>query len=84
MDPALEKKLRQTEAAEAQRKKADVAKHAALRADNCERAQAQIRALDDGMRMARVNEKGEREILDDSARAAEMQRMRGVVASDCR
>jgi hypothetical protein len=34
--------------------------------------------------MARVNDKGEREVLDDKARADEMRRARDVIASDCR
>jgi hypothetical protein len=33
--------------------------------------------------MARVNEKGEREILDDKMREDEMKRARDMVASDC-
>ncbi len=35
------------------------------------------------MRIARVNERGERIVLDDAERAAETQRARQVVASDC-
>ena len=34
--------------------------------------------------MTRVNEKGEREVLDDKGLAEEMQRARAVIASDCR
>jgi hypothetical protein len=34
--------------------------------------------------MARTNDKGEREILDDKARAEEAQRARKIVASDCK
>jgi hypothetical protein len=33
--------------------------------------------------MARLNEKGERVILDDAARAQEAQRAREVIAADC-
>jgi hypothetical protein len=43
-----------------------------------------LRSLDSGMRLARVNDRGEREILDDKQRAEETQRARSVVASDCR
>jgi len=57
--------------------------NAAARADNCTRAKGQLRALEDGMRLARTNEKGEREILDDKGRAAEIQRARQIIASDC-
>jgi hypothetical protein len=34
--------------------------------------------------MARTNDKGEREILDDKARADEMRRTREIIAADCR
>jgi hypothetical protein len=36
------------------------------------------------MRMARVNEKGEREVLDDKARADEARRTREAIASECK
>jgi hypothetical protein len=32
----------------------------------------------------RINAKGEREYLDDQGRAEEAQRMRGIIASDCK
>ncbi|MBC7482878.1 MAG: hypothetical protein H7337_13480 [Rhizobacter sp.] len=57
---------------------------AAARAENCNRAKAQMRTIDSGVRMARTNEKGEREILTDTARSAEAQRARDVIASDCK
>jgi hypothetical protein len=34
--------------------------------------------------MARTNDKGEREIMDDAARAAESKRLDTVIASDCK
>jgi hypothetical protein len=57
---------------------------AAVRAENCSRARAHLAALADGLRMTRTNAQGEREVLDDKGRAEEMQRARGVIASDCR
>ncbi len=57
---------------------------AAVRADNCHRARKHLAALGDGIRMTRSNAQGEREVLDDTARADEMQRARGVIAADCR
>jgi len=83
-EPELEARRRRAEQDEAARRKADDERQAAARADNCNRARSQLRALDEGLRMARVNDSGEREILDDDARAAEAQRVRGIVASDCR
>ena len=83
-DPALEAKRREAERAEAARQKLETDKVAAAQAENCQRARTQLRTLDDGMRIARVNQNGEREYLDDSARAAETARARSVIASDCR
>jgi hypothetical protein len=75
---------RQAEKDEAARKAAaDEERNAKVRADNCQRARGQLRGLEDGARMSRVNEKGEREFLDDAGRAAETRRMREIIASDC-
>jgi type IV secretory pathway VirB10-like protein len=82
---AKRKKAEQEEAAKnAAKKKADDEKIAAAKADNCNRARSQLRALDDGIRMARVNAQGEREVLDDAQRAAETKRTRDIIASDCK
>ena len=59
-------------------------KAAVLRQDNCRRAREQLATLDSGQRIARVKVDGEREYLDDGARAQESQRARQVIASDCR
>ena len=74
---------RQAEADEA-RRKADEDKFAKQRADNCRRAQDYVRTLESGSRIARMNDKGEREFLDDAQRAGELQRSRELVASECR
>lgn len=84
VDPELEARRKKAEQEEAAKKKAEDDKLAAARADNCARAQTQLRALDSGMRMARVNANGEREILDDAQRAAETKRARDIVASNCK
>ena len=83
-EPELEARKRKAEQDEAARKKIDDARLAVARAENCSRARGQLRALDEGMRIARVNENGEREILGDDARAAETQRVRAIVEGDCR
>jgi hypothetical protein len=54
------------------------------RAENCRRARSHLAALDSGQRIARINDKGEREVIDDRARADELRQARDVVASDCR
>ncbi|MES2101850.1 MAG: DUF4124 domain-containing protein [Pseudomonadota bacterium] len=83
-DPELEARRKKAEQEVADKKKAEDAKIAATRADNCTRAKDQLRTLDSGIRIARVDAKGEREILDDAARAAEGRRMRDVIASECK
>jgi hypothetical protein len=64
--------------------KADEERNAAVRAENCRRAREHLGTIESGQRMARINERGEREVLDDRARAGEAQRAREVIASDCK
>jgi type IV secretory pathway VirB10-like protein len=82
-DPALEARRKQAEAAEAEKNKAREQEIAAARADNCKRAREAKANLDSGVRLSRINAKGEREFLDDAARAAETRRVEAVIASDC-
>ncbi|MEZ5608429.1 MAG: DUF4124 domain-containing protein [Burkholderiaceae bacterium] len=83
-DKALEEKKKQAEAADAAKQKAEEARQVAARADNCKRAQGAKATLDSGMRMARINAKGEREVLDDAQRAAELKRVNEVIAASCK
>lgn len=83
-DRALEEKKKQAEAAEAEKKKAEEEKLAQLQADNCRRAKAGKADYTSGMRIARVNAQGEREILDDKQRAAEVSRLEAIMARDCK
>jgi len=83
-DTDLERRRRAEQAREAAaRTPQDDPQLAARRRDNCSRARAQLAALDSGQRMARVNEKGERIVMDDRARAEEARRAREIIASDC-
>lgn len=84
IDKELQARKRAADADKAAQEKAEADKLAAQRQDNCRNARNHVLALESGQRMARVNDKGEREILDDRQRAAEMQRARAVVSSDCR
>ncbi len=83
-EPALEAKLRKEAEAKAAKQKADEAKLASARAENCLRAKGQLKLLDDGVRIAKTNQKGEREILDDKQRGEEQARVRKIIASDCK
>jgi hypothetical protein len=82
-DPELEAKRKKVEAENAEKQKVAEAKVAAQRQDNCTRAREQLRTLDGGLRLARTNEKGEREVLDDKARADETKRTRDIIAANC-
>ena len=88
VEPELEAKRRKAEQDVAARAKADAKvaedRVAALRTENCNRARADIRTLDDGGRLARSNARGEREILDDRQRADELRRTRDLIAALCR
>jgi hypothetical protein len=84
-DPELEAKRKKAEADAAAKAKADQERIAALKADNCSRARAQLTTLQSGIRLAQTNAKtGEREFLDDKQRASETRRVQDVVSSDCK
>jgi hypothetical protein len=83
LDPELEARRKKNEQEEAAKAKAEEQRVAAAKAENCNRAREQLRTLESGMRIARVNEKGEREILDDKLRADETKRARDVAAANC-
>lgn len=83
-DPELDARRKRATDEQLALQKQQQAKDAAARAENCDRARGQLTALSEGQRMARTNAQGEREVLDDNARAEEMQRARAIIASDCR
>lgn len=49
----------------------------------CAAAQEQLRTINSGMRLMRVNDKGEREYLDDNQRAAQARQAQSVVDKSC-
>ncbi|WP_313879318.1 hypothetical protein [Rhodoferax mekongensis] len=84
VDKALDAKKKQAEAAEAAKKKAEEERIAKAKADNCKLARQAKATFDSGARISRTNAAGEREFLDDAARAAEAQRIQGVIDADCK
>lgn len=84
VEPELEAKRKKAEQDVADKKKAEAARAAAVDADNCMRAKAQLRSIESGARMARTNEKGEQEVIDDATRAAEAKHTRDVIAASCK
>lgn len=83
-DQELEAKRRQVEEKKAAERKAAQEQQDKARIDNCERASAYQRTLQSGQRIARTNERGEREILDDGGRNEEMRRTSEAIENNCR
>jgi len=84
VDKELAEKTRKAEEAEKAKQAAEAQKIAQAKAENCARAKQGKATFDSGIRVARVNAQGEREIMDDKARAAEAQRVQSVIDSDCK
>ncbi len=83
-DPQLEARKRAGEQEQQAKAQADDERLKLQRAENCRSARSHASALESGQRIARTNDKGEREVLDDKGRADEMRRAREVIASDCK
>jgi hypothetical protein len=77
-------KKRQQERAEADQKAAKERADADTKRTNCEQAQANLRQLQSGQRMATVNAAGERIIVDDDQRARDTERAQRAVAEWCK
>jgi len=84
VDKELEEKTKKAEAEAKAKEAAEAAKVAKAKADNCALARQGKATVDSGMRIAKVNSQGEREIMDDAARAAEQKRLQTVINSDCK
>jgi hypothetical protein len=84
VDPELEARRKRTEQEAAAKSKAEEERVAAQRADNCQRARQQLATLENGQRLIRFNDKGERVPVDDATRADEANVARRAMASDCR
>jgi hypothetical protein len=80
----LDVKLRKAEEEKEAQRKVEEEKAAKGRAENCTQARNYQRTLNDGIRIARTNSKGEREILDDKGRAEEQRRTQEAIASNCK
>ena len=77
-------KKRQQDGKEKSEKSAQEEAAAANRKENCEKAQRQLAVIESGLRMSSVNADGERKILDDAERQAELERTRRVVSENCK
>ena len=84
LDKELAEKKKKAEQVDAEKRQAEEARQAQIRADNCVRARSARAGLDSGIRMSRFNAKGEREVLDDATRASETNRVQSIIESDCK
>lgn len=84
VDKELEEKTKKAEAEQKAKEAAEAAKIAKAKTESCARAREGKATIDSGIRLAKVNAKGEREIMDDTARAAEQKRVQSVIDSDCK
>ena len=82
-DAELEARKKQADEAEKAKKVAEDEKLAKAKADNCERATKGLVTIKSGIRLAVTNAKGEREIMDDTGRAAEAKRLQAIADTDC-
>lgn len=84
MDKELAERKKKEELAQAALRKADEERISKAKADNCERARQAQKGLESGIRLSRINSQGEREVMDDAARAVEAKRIQSIVNSDCK
>jgi hypothetical protein len=83
-DAQLEAKKKQAEEEEAAKKKAEEEKIAKVKAENCDRNKKALATFQSGQRITVTNAKGEREYMDDSAKAAEIKRIQGSIEAECK
>jgi hypothetical protein len=84
VDKELEEKIKKAEEAKKAQEAAEAQKVAQAKAENCGRARQAKATYDSGIRVARLNAQGEREIIDDATRAQEQKRLQSVIESDCK
>ena len=84
VEAELELKRKLAAEAEASKRKADEEKVTKAKVENCARAKQAKTSFDSGVRITRTNADGEREVMDDTARSAEVKRIQGIINSDCR
>ena len=82
-DRELQARKAKAEADAVARVKADEQAKDQVKAANCEKARKNQALMDSGVRVSITNAKGEREVLDDTARAAEQKKIRTVIEQNC-
>jgi hypothetical protein len=82
--PAGDAKGRNAEAAEKTKAANEKSADEKDSAQRCTELRNQLASLQSGQRMSRTNDKGEREVLDDSARAQMAERTQADIAKTCK
>ena len=83
-DVQLEAKKKQADDEASVKKKSEEEKTSKAKSDNCESAKRYLTTLDSGIRIATVNARGEREIMEDAQRAEAKKRTQGIAQSNCK
>lgn len=79
----LDARKKQAESAEEAAKKAEESRAAQARADNCQRAQKHLAALNSGVRLGTVNARGEREFMNEAHKTTEANRVQIIIQQNC-
>ncbi len=83
-DQYLLERKKKAEAEVQAKLKAEADGLAKVKATNCDKARANQTVMDSGVRVSITNAKGERDILDDAARAAEQKKIRSAIEINCK
>ena len=84
VDKALAERIKKAEEAIVAKRKAEEERALTAKIENCARAKQAKVTFDSGMRISQINAKGEREVMDDAARASEVKRIQSIINSDCK
>ena len=83
VDKELLDKKKKAEEVEATKRKAEKERIQIAKVENCARAKQLKTSLSTNTRLFQMNEKGERVLVDDAARATELKRAQGFIDADC-
>jgi hypothetical protein len=83
-DPELDARRKKQEQEQQAKLKEAEEKQAGLMREQCQRARSTLVGLESGIRVVRTNASGEREVLDDAQREAEIARTRELIAQNCK
>jgi hypothetical protein len=83
VDQEMEFRKRQMEAQEKAEKEAKEAASAATREENCQKMSRWLQMLESGQRLSSLDDKGERQFMNDAQRAQEMEKTKSAYEAQC-